>query len=323
MFKKILVTGGAGFFGSNFVRWVLKNTENVHITVLDKLTYAGNIKNLAGLDENRLRFVEGDVCDEAQLKKLMPEIDAVVHCAAESHVDNSIVCPEPFMQTNIFGTYVLLEACKENNVRFHHVSTDEVFGQLKLTENNKFSENSTYSPSSPYSATKAASDMLVMAWAKTYCVNATISNCSNNYGPNQNAEKLIPKTITNVLQGKPPVIYGNGENVRDWIHVEDHASAVWKILNCGKTAERFVVSANCEKSNLDVVKAILRVMNKPSSKLNFVKDRQGHDARYAANAEKLREHLSWKPKHTNFMEGLAQTICWYEQNEWFWNTDDE
>jgi len=232
-FKNIIVTGGAGFIGSNFVHWVVDNKPGVHVTVLDKLTYAGNLENLSGIPESRMTFVKGDICDTALLDDLYSETDAVVHFAAESHNDNSIADPEPFVRTNVQGTFELLEAARRHDVRFHHISTDEVYGDLALDDPARFTEETPYHPSSPYSSTKASSDLLVRAWFRTYGVAATISNCSNNYGPRQHVEKFIPRQITNVLCGIRPKLYGDGKNVRDWIHTEDHSSAVWTISSAG------------------------------------------------------------------------------------------
>ena len=231
--KRIIVTGGAGFIGSNFVHWVVDNQPDVHVVVLDALTYAGNLDNLAGIPEERMTFVHGDICDEALLEEIVPGVDAIVHFAAESHNDNSIADPEPFVRTNVHGTFRLLEAARKHDVRFHHISTDEVYGDLALDDPARFTEETPYRPSSPYSSTKASSDMLVRAWFRTYGVRATISNCSNNYGPRQHIEKFIPRQITNVLTGIRPKLYGDGLNVRDWIHTEDHSSAVWAILTKG------------------------------------------------------------------------------------------
>lgn len=316
--KNIIVTGGAGFIGSNFVHWVYNNCPDVKITVLDKLTYAGNLENIAGLDENRVKFVKGDICDSALLDEIVPGMDAIVHYAAESHNDNSIMDPTPFIQTNVFGTYTLLEACKKHDVRLHHVSTDEVYGDLALDDPNKFTEETPYKPSSPYSSTKAASDMLVRAWTRTYGIRTTISNCSNNYGPYQHIEKFIPRQITNILCGIKPKLYGKGENVRDWIHTEDHSSAVWTILTKGRIGKTYLIGANGEKNNLEVMRAILHEMGKAEDDFEWVRDRPGHDMRYAIDSTKLQRELGWKPQHTNFSEGLAETIKWYADNENWW-----
>lgn len=315
--KRIIVTGGAGFIGSNFAHWVAGNTD-CHVTVLDKLTYAGNPENLAGLDPDRVRLVVGDICDEALLDELVPEADAVVHYAAESHNDNSIADPEPFLRTNVEGTYRLLEACRRHGKRLHHVSTDEVYGDLALDDPARFTEETPYRPSSPYSSSKAASDMLVRAWHRTYGLPVTISNCSNNYGPYQHVEKFIPRQITNILDGARPKLYGDGRNVRDWIHTEDHSSAVWTILTRGRVGETYLIGADGERDNVTVLRDILRAMGRPEDDFDWVRDRPGHDRRYAIDATKLRRELGWEPAHTDFAEGLAQTIAWYRDNEAWW-----
>lgn len=316
--KKIIVTGGCGFIGSNFVHWVIDNQPDVHVTVLDKLTYAGNVANIAGIPEDRITFVHGDICDADLLDEIVPDVDAVVHYAAESHNDNSIADPSPFLRTNVEGTYTLLEACRKYNKRFHHVSTDEVYGDLALDDPARFTEETPYHPSSPYSSTKASSDMLVRAWNRTYGVEITISNCSNNYGPYQHIEKFIPRQITNIICGIKPKLYGDGLNVRDWIHTEDHSSAVWAILTKGRIGETYLIGADGEKNNLDVLHAILEGMGKSADDFEWVKDRPGHDRRYAIDSTKLREELGWMPKHTDFAEGLASTIEWYKHNESWW-----
>lgn len=322
-FKNIIVTGGCGFIGSNFVHYVVNNHPEVHVTVLDKLTYAGNKENIAGLPEDRVELVVGDICDKGLLDKLVPGHDAIVHYAAESHNDNSIANPEPFLKTNVEGTYCLLEACRKYDVRYHHVSTDEVYGDLALDDPNRFTEETPYNPSSPYSSTKAASDMLVRAWTRTYGLRTTISNCSNNYGSYQHVEKFIPRQITNILCGIKPKLYGDGLNVRDWIHTEDHSSAVWTILTKGKIGETYLIGADGEKNNIDVLHAILKAMGKSEDDFDWVKDRPGHDRRYAIDSSKLRHDLGWSPKHTDFEEGLAQTIQWYKENESWWRPAKE
>lgn len=317
-YKKLLVTGGAGFIGSNFVHWVVQNKPDVSVVVLDKLTYAGNPDNLAGIPSERCKLVVGDICDKDLVEDLFSEADACVHFAAESHNDNSIANPQPFIRTNIEGTFTLLEAARKYNVRFHHISTDEVYGDLALDDPAKFTEKTPYNPSSPYSSSKAASDMLVRAWVRTYGVKATISNCSNNYGPRQHIEKFIPRQITNILYGIKPKLYGDGLNVRDWIHVDDHSSAVWTILEKGQIGETYLVGANGEKNNIDVLKTILEQMGKPTDYFDWVKDRPGHDRRYAIDSSKLQQELGWKPQHTDFAEGLKKTIAWYKDNEAWW-----
>lgn len=317
-FKNIVVTGGAGFIGSNFVHWVLDNQPDAHVTVLDALTYAGNRENLTGCDPERMTFVHGDICDADLVDRLFAEADACVHFAAESHNDNSIADPSPFLRTNVEGTFTLLQAARNHGVRFHHISTDEVYGDLALDDPNRFTEETPYCPSSPYSSTKASSDMLVRAWHRTYGVEATISNCSNNYGPYQHIEKFIPRQITNILCGIRPKLYGDGRNVRDWIHTEDHSSAVWAILTQGRIGEIYLIGADGERSNIDVLRAILAAMGKDADDFDWVKDRPGHDRRYAIDSTKLRRELGWSPKHTNFDEGLARTIQWYTDNPSWW-----
>lgn len=322
-YKNIIVTGGCGFIGSNFVHYVVNNHPEVHVTVLDKLTYAGNKENIAGLPEDRVELVVGDICDKELLDKLVPGHDAIVHYAAESHNDNSIANPEPFLRTNVEGTYCLLEACRKYDVRYHHVSTDEVYGDLALDDPARFTEETPYNPSSPYSSTKAASDLLVRAWTRTYGLKTTISNCSNNYGPYQHVEKFIPRQITNIICGIKPKLYGDGLNVRDWIHTEDHSSAVWTILTKGKLGETYLIGTDGEKNNIDVLHAILKGMGKDENDFDWVKDRPGHDRRYAIDSAKLRTELGWQPQHTNFEEGLAQTIQWYKDNESWWRPAKE
>lgn len=330
--KKIIVTGGAGFIGSNFVHYVAENHPDIEITVLDKLTYAGNEANLAGLPKDRVKLVVGDVADGELVDKLVRETDAVVHYAAESHNDNSLKDPFPFVQTNLVGTYTLLEACRKYDVRYHHVSTDEVYGDLPLREDlpghgegegEKFTDDTPYNPSSPYSATKAGSDLLVRAWVRSFGLRATISNCSNNYGPYQHIEKLIPRQITNVLCGIRPKLYGEGKNVRDWIHTNDHSSAVWLILNKGRIGETYLIGADGEEDNKTVIEMILELMGQPKDAYDHVADRPGHDLRYAIDATKLREELGWRPQFTNFRDGLADTIKWYTDNEDWWKAEKE
>ncbi len=316
--KNIIVTGGCGFIGSNFVHYVVNNHPGVHVTVLDKLTYAGNPENISGLPADRVELVVGDICDAELLDKLVPGHDAIVHYAAESHNDNSIDDPAPFLRTNVEGTFCLLQAARKFGVRYHHVSTDEVYGDLALDDPARFTEETPYRPSSPYSSTKAASDHLVRAWHRTFGVRATISNCSNNYGPYQHVEKFIPRQITNILDGVRPKLYGDGRNVRDWIHADDHSSAVWTILTRGEMGEIYLIGADGEKSNIDVLRAILERMGKPADDFDWVCDRPGHDRRYAIDSTKLRRELGWQPKHTDFSEGLDQTIAWYTENRAWW-----
>jgi len=317
---KILVTGGAGFIGSNFVRYIYKVRPSWQITVLDSLTYAGNLKNLDGLAKSRFKFVKGDIRDQALVNRLVKANDIVVHFAAESHNDNSLNNPFPFVDTNIVGTFRILEAVRKHNKRLHHISTDEVYGDLELNDPKKFTADTPYNPSSPYSASKAGSDHLVRAWVRSFGVKATISNCSNNYGPYQHIEKVIPRQITNILSGQKLKLYGKGENVRDWIYVDDHNSAVLSILEKGKVGETYLIGANGEKSNREIFKLILKLMGKDESWLEHVKDRPGHDMRYAIDASKLRRELGWRPQYGNFRKGLEQTIDWYEQNRAWWQS---
>ncbi len=315
--EKLLVTGGAGFIGSNFVRWLVASTD-ASVVVLDKLTYAGNADSLAGLPDDRVRLVVGDVCDAGLVDRLVADADGVVHFAAESHNDNSLNDPWPFVSTNVVGTYTLLEAVRRHGKRLHHISTDEVYGDLELDDPERFRESTPYNPSSPYSASKGASDLLVRAWVRSFGVQATISNCSNNYGPYQHIEKFIPRQITNVLSGLRPKLYGTGENVRDWIHVDDHNAAVWLILNEGKVGETYLIGADGERSNKEVIEEILRLLGRPTDAYDLVTDRPGHDLRYAIDSTKLRSELGWTPVYRNFTEGLSATIAWYEANEAWW-----
>lgn len=325
--KNIIVTGGAGFIGSNFVHYIVNNHPDIHITVLDKLTYAGNKENLGGLPTDRVQLFVGDIADGELVDRLVKETDAVVHYAAESHNDNSLNDPFPFVQTNIIGTYTLIEACRKYDVRYHHVSTDEVYGDLPLREDlpghgeglgEKFTAETPYNPSSPYSSTKAGSDLLVRAWVRSFGLKATISNCSNNYGPYQHIEKFIPRQITNILSGIRPKLYGEGKNVRDWIHTNDHSSAVWAILTKGRIGETYLIGADGEENNKQVLELILELMDQPKDAYDHVKDRAGHDLRYAIDSTKLREELGWTPQFTNFKDGLADTIKWYTENKDWW-----
>lgn len=313
----LLVTGGAGFIGSNFVHHVIDNTDH-RVTVLDKLTYAGNRASLDGLPEDRFAFVQGDIADAELVDGLFQGVDAVVHYAAESHNDNSLHDPRPFLDTNIIGTYTLLEAARRHGTRFHHISTDEVYGDLELDDPARFTESTPYNPSSPYSSTKAGSDLLVRAWVRSFGVQATISNCSNNYGPYQHIEKFIPRQITNVIRGIRPKLYGKGENVRDWIHADDHSSAVLTILEKGVIGETYLIGADGEKNNKDVVELILELMGRPRDAYDHVTDRAGHDLRYAIDSTKLRTELGWTPRYQDFEAGLAATIDWYRANEDWW-----
>jgi len=313
----LLVTGGAGFIGSNFVHQTVREHPEVHVTVLDALTYAGDERSLDPV-EGTVVLAKGDIADPDVVDSLVKDVDAVVHFAAESHNDNSLHDPWPFIRTNVIGTYQLLEAVRRHGVRFHHVSTDEVYGDLELDDPAKFTPDTPYNPSSPYSSTKASSDLLVRAWVRSFGVQATISNCSNNYGPYQHVEKFIPRQITNVIDGVRPKLYGTGQNVRDWIHVEDHNAAVWTILEKGRIGETYLIGANGEKDNKTVVETILELMGRPADAYDLVSDRPGHDMRYAIDAAKLRDELGWEPRYTTFRDGLAATVDWYRDHESWW-----
>ena len=313
----LLVTGGAGFIGSNFVHYLLDNTEHT-VTVLDKMTYAANKASLDGLDGTRFNLVVGDIADRELTDELVAQADAVIHYAAESHNDNSLANPEPFIHTNLVGTFTLLEAVRRHGTRYHHISTDEVFGDLALDDPAKFTETTPYNPSSPYSSTKAGSDLLVRAWVRSFGIEATISNCSNNYGPYQHIEKFIPRQITNILSGLTPKLYGEGLNVRDWIHASDHSSAVLRILESGKIGETYLIGADGEENNITVLRTILRLMGKDENDFEHVIDRPGHDMRYAIDGTRLREELGWEPQFTDFETGLADTIAWYTDNRSWW-----
>jgi dTDP-glucose 4,6-dehydratase len=307
---KLLVTGGAGFIGSNFVRRTVATRTDLQITVLDALTYAGRLSNLDGL-EGKYEFVEGNICDASVVDSLVSKADVVVHFAAESHNDNSLKSPRPFIDTNVIGTFELIQASVKHGVRFHHVSTDEVFGDLPLEGNDKFTRETPYNPSSPYSASKASSDHLVRAWARSFGLKATISNCSNNFGPYQHEEKLIPRMIGLIASGAKPELYGNGANIRDWIHVDDHNDGVWAVIEKGVIGETYLLGADNQRSNLEVVKALLGIMGKPEDFIAFIGDRPGHDLRYAIDASDTEAELGWTPKHGNFEEKLAETVDFY------------
>jgi len=315
--RKMLVTGGAGFIGSNFVHYVMKHTSD-RVTVIDKLTYAGNLASLNGLPDDRFTFVKGDITNGQLVRDLVSNHDLIVHYAAESHNDNSLSDPEPFVNTNLVGTYTLLEAARAHGTRFHHISTDEVYGDLELDDPERFSETTPYNPSSPYSSTKAGSDLLVRAWVRSFGLNATISNCSNNYGAYQHVEKFIPRQITNILDGVRPKLYGTGHNVRDWIHADDHSSAVLAILESGQAGETYLIGADGERSNKAVIELILRLMGLPADDYDHVNDRPGHDLRYAIDSSKLRTELGWSPRFENFEAGLERTINWYREHEEWW-----
>jgi dTDP-glucose 4,6-dehydratase len=316
--ERVLVTGGAGFIGANFVRHLVEHTD-ARVTVLDKLTYAASPEALADLPAERVELVVGDVADPAAVEPLVAAHDAVVHLAAESHNDNSLDDPDPFIRTNLVGTYVLLEAVRRYDARFHHVSTDEVYGDLALDDPKRFTEDTPYRPSSPYSAAKAGSDHLVRAWVRSFGVHATISNCSNNYGPWQHVEKFVPRQITEVLEGRRPRVYGDGQQVRDWIHVDDHSSALLTILERGRIGETYLVGADGERTNLDVVRALLRIMGRPEDDYELVADRAGHDQRYAIESGKLRLELGWLPRFQDLDQGLAETVDWYRAHRDWWS----
>lgn len=313
---KLLITGGAGFIGSHFVRYVLKTYPTYRVINLDKLTYAGNLENVMDIDADpRYQFVQGDICDRALVFELVKEADAVVHFAAESHVDRSIMDPSDFVRTNVLGTQVLLDAVRAQKKRFHHISTDEVFGSLGLVDP-PFTEKSSYQPRSPYAASKAAADHLVRAYHHTYGLEVTISNCSNNYGPYMFPEKIIPLFITNLLEGKKVPVYGDGLQVRDWIHVSDHSHGVDMILHHGRIGDTYCLGGDSEVTNLDLAKLIVRLMGKNESMIEFVKDRPGHDRRYAIDFTKAKTALGWEPQ-ISFEQGIQDTIAWYETHqEW-------
>ncbi|WP_271799437.1 dTDP-glucose 4,6-dehydratase [Dietzia maris] len=331
---RLVVTGGAGFIGANFVHTAVREYPDAHVTVLDSMTYAANRANLDGLPDERVELVEADCADPAVTDRLVSELtgpdDAVVHFAAESHNDNSLATPWPFLHSNIVGTYAVLEACRRHDVRLHHVSTDEVYGDLQLDDPAKFTPDTAYNPSSPYSATKAGADMLVRAWVRSFGVRATISNCSNNYGPFQHVEKFIPRQITNILDGRRPRLYGSGANVRDWIHVDDHNAAVLRILAAGEPGRTYLIGADGEHSNLQVMQMLCELMGVAGGVggngagtggdpgFDHVTDRPGHDLRYAIDATATRQELGWEPRHTDLREGLRQTIEWYATHRDWW-----
>ncbi|RDI48492.1 dTDP-glucose 4,6-dehydratase [Nocardia mexicana] len=318
---RMLVTGGAGFIGANFVHQTLAERPDSRVVVLDKLTYAGNRSSLEPVAD-RIDFVHGDIADLELVDRLVGGVDAVVHFAAESHNDNSLAQPWPFVQTNIVGTYSLLQAVRRHDVRYHHISTDEVYGDLAV-DDPAFSESTPYNPSSPYSASKASSDMLVRAWVRSFGVRATISNCSNNYGPYQHVEKFIPRQITNLIDGVRPRLYGAGHQVRDWIHVDDHNRAVQAILDRGRIGQTYLIGADGELDNKAVVRLILAEFGRDSDDFDHVTDRPGHDQRYAIDATLLRTELGWAPRYSDFRSGLAATIRWYRDNENWWRPQKE
>ena len=315
---KILVTGGAGFIGSNFIHYWLKKYPGDSVTNLDVLTYAGNLENLRDLENNKnYKFIKGDICDEVLVNEVVKDFDLIVHFAAESHVDRSIIDCRDFIRTNVEGTKNLLDAARNNRgIRFHHVSTDEVFGSLG-PDDRPFNENTPYDPRSPYSASKAASDHLVRAYWHTYKLPITISNCSNNYGPYQFPEKIIPLFITNLLENKRVPVYGQGENVRDWIYVDDHNAGVDAVIKKGRIDETYCLGGGCELTNLELTKKILKALDKGEEMIDFVPDRPGHDLRYAMDYSKAKKELGWQPT-VDFGEGLKKTIDWYKNNQSWW-----
>jgi dTDP-glucose 4,6-dehydratase len=314
---KVLVTGGAGFIGANFVHRVRDIRPDWQVTVLDALTYAGHRESLADLGD-QIRFVEGNVADAGLVDTLVADTEVVVHFAAESHNDNSLDNPWPFMESNIIGTYCLLEAVRRHGVRLHHISTDEVYGDLALDDPARFTEQTPDNPSSPYSASKASADLLVRAWVRSFGISATLSNCSNNYGPYQHVEKFIPRQITGILQGTRPKLYGAGANVRDWIHVDDHNDAVLAILEQGRLGETYLIGADGERDNAAIVALLLELMGKPADWFDHVPDRPGHDLRYAIDSAKLRAETDWTPRYRDIRAGLAQTVDWYREHEDWW-----
>ena len=313
---RMLVTGGAGFIGANFVHYTRTHHPDCEIRVLDKLTYAGHRESLPA--DGSVDFVLGDICDAPLVNALVAEADVVVHFAAESHVDNSLHDPAPFISTNIVGTVSILEAVRRHGKRLHHISTDEVFGDLALDAAQKFTEQTRYDPSSPYSASKASSDLLVRAWARSYGVAATLSNCANNYGPYQHVEKFVPRQITNVLTGQRPKLYGAGANVREWTHVDDHNAAVHAILARGAPGQTYLIGTGDERSNVQIMALVLELMGQPADAFDHVPDRPGHDLRYANDSTRIRAELGWQPRYGDFREGLAATIAWYRENDWWW-----
>ncbi|MFC1730001.1 dTDP-glucose 4,6-dehydratase [candidate division KSB1 bacterium] len=313
---KILVTGGCGFIGTNFIYHILKKYKDYSIINLDKLTYAGNPENLKQLEgDTRYKFVKGDICDIKLVNDLVKDVDIIVHFAAESHVDRSIEKSDVFIKTNVLGTHALLEAARVHNKRFHHVSTDEVFGSLG--KEGYFTEKTPYDPRSPYSASKAGSDHLVRAYFHTHNLQITITNCSNNYGPYQFPEKLLPLFITNLMEGKKVPVYGDGLNVRDWLHVLDHCEAIDIVIHEGKIGETYCIGGNCEKTNIEITKELIKAFNKDDLSIEFVEDRKGHDKRYAIDASKIKKELGWEPRYT-FEQGIKETIDWYKNNESWW-----
>ncbi|MCK7637451.1 dTDP-glucose 4,6-dehydratase [Corynebacterium sp. P7202] len=314
---RMLVTGGAGFIGSNFVRRTLSTRPEVSVTVLDAMTYAANPANLAGLEPSRFALLKEDIRAADLVDELVAESDLVVHFAAESHNDNSLRDPFAFVRSNVEGTVTLVEAAARHGVRFHHISTDEVFGDLALDDPARFTPETPYNPSSPYSASKAASDHFVRAYVRSAGLKATISNCSNNYGPRQHPEKFIPRQITTLLEGGTPRLYGAGDNVRDWIHVDDHNDAVWAIIENGEIGRTYLIGADGERSNRAVVGDLLEIFGRDRDDFVHVTDRPGHDRRYAIDPSSTRG-LGWEPRYTDFREGLEKTVDWYRRNPGWW-----
>ena len=314
---KILITGGAGFIGSNFVRYMLDKYTDYEIVNLDALTYCGNLENLSGIEDNsNYTFIRGDITDKELVFEITADVDYIINFAAESHVDRSIEDPEIFIKSNVLGTQVLLDAAKEYNIKkYLQVSTDEVYGSLG--ETGYFREDTPLTPNSPYSASKAGADLMVRAYNETFGLPVNITRCSNNYGPYQFPEKLIPLMISNALENKPLPVYGDGLNVRDWLHVYDHCTAIDLVLHKGNNGEVYNIGGNNEKMNIEIVKLILQNLNKPESLIKFVKDRLGHDRRYAIDSTKIQEELGWEPKYT-FETGIAETIRWYLDNRQWW-----
>jgi dTDP-glucose 4,6-dehydratase len=320
---RLLVTGGAGFIGSNFVLRTRETRPEWELTVIDSMTYAANRASLAPVlsdlgGDGSVELVEGSVADAALVDRLVEGHDVVVHFAAESHNDNSLDSPWPFVESNVVGTFTVLEAVRRHGKRLHHISTDEVYGDLELDDPQRFTESTPVNPSSPYSATKAGADLLVRAWIRSFGIEATVSNCSNNYGPRQHVEKFIPRQITNILEGTKPKLYGSGLNVRDWIHVDDHNDAVIAILEQGRSGETYLIGADGEQNNLQIVTLLLELLGKPADWFDHVNDRPGHDLRYAIDSSKLRAETDWRPRYSDIRSGLAATIDWYRSNEDWW-----
>lgn len=326
MSKQLLVTGGAGFIGSNFIRWTLANRPNYRITNLDCLTYSGNLSNLADIEsDERYEFAYGNICDPTRVAELVQDADVVVHFAAESHVDRSIDDATPFVDTNVRGTQVLLDAVRiAGGKRFVHISTDEVYGSLPLDRPDQvFTEETPISPNSPYAASKASSDLMVRAYHKTYGLDTVTTRCSNNFGPYQFPEKLIPCFVTRLVKGERVPVYGDGQNVRDWLHVNDHCEAVLRVMEQGKPGEVYNIGGNNERSNLELTKELLRIMKLDESHIEYVEDRLGHDRRYAVGCDKIQEQLDWQPTHSLWPNALESTVQWYLDNsKWCQNIED-